>query len=83
MLQNNLVTPELKQAIVNLSNEFKPILEGIHNCTASTQNYYGDYLTILSQFSGNNGKIKLVALSLIYAGANVHGVESAVKILIP
>ena len=77
------ITPELKKVIISLSEQFKPILEDVHNSNATTKNYYGDYLSILSQFSGNNGKVKLIALSLIYAGANVHGVESAVKILIP
>jgi len=80
-MTNNTGSQQLKDAISKLANEFKPLLADIHNQDANTKNYYGDYLSILSQFADNKGKLKLIALSLMYAGANVEGVEAAVKIL--
>ena len=74
------LSPELSQAIKTIANIIRPLLEEIHNLPASTQNYYADYMNILSGTNDSN-KRKLFALAMIEAGANVYGIESAMKLI--
>jgi len=76
------MTTELKNTIEKLATEFTPLLNEIHSKSSTTKNYYGEYMNILSRFSNKGiGTIKLIALGLIKAGANVNGVNDAVKII--
>ena len=68
---------ELKKYILDTAEILKPILSDIHAIQPTTKNYYAEYMNIL----GNTKHIKLLALALIYAGANVDGVHNAVSIL--
>jgi|LakMenE18May11ns_1017448.scaffolds.fasta_scaffold7899147_1 hypothetical protein len=87
MLKTNLsvqpISEDLKSSISKISGALKPIINEIHKAPATTQNYYGDYLSILTQFQNNKAKLKLVALSMLHAGANPKGIESAVNLLAP
>ena len=72
-----------QELIDQLTIDLQPLVDDIHKQQALTQNYYGDYMNIISQCSGGNrNKSILIAIALIKAGANVRGVESAMKILI-
>lgn len=72
------LTPELKQAVVSISETIKPVLDEIHKHPPTTQNYYGDYMRILSY---KPEKKQILALAMLYAGCNPSGVESAVKLI--
>lgn len=74
---NNL-SPELKAAILSISETIAPLLDDIHANYPSTQNYYGDYLRLLSY---KPERAKILALAMLYNGANPEGVNAAVKAL--
>jgi hypothetical protein len=70
------MSPEMQAAIKQIAEGLKPVLDDIHSGPAMTQNYYGDYMRILSYKPKH---IKLMGLALLLAGANPIGVEYAVK----
>jgi thiaminase len=71
---------ETQKVIKEIAENIKPLLEDIHSKQPTTKNYYGDYMSILAQLGNDNiGKIKLLAIAMLYAGANVNGIEYAVK----
>lgn len=73
-------TPETQKAIKEIAENVKPLLDDIHSQQPTTKDYYAEYMSILSKLGNNNaGKIKLLAISMLYAGANVNGIEYAVK----
>jgi len=72
------LSPELKQAILNMAETLRPVLDEIHEQTPTTQKYYGDYFKILSYRPEQH---KVIALALLYAGANPDGLEAAVKLM--
>ena len=72
------LSPELQTVIKSIAESIKPILDDIHNRPATTQNYYGDYMRILLYKPEHK---KLMSLSMIYAGANVYGIEAALKFI--
>ena len=72
----NLLSPELKKVIIDIAKDLKPALDDIHNKPATTQNYYADYMRILSYRPQHK---KLIAIALLYAGANPSGIETAIK----
>jgi hypothetical protein len=71
------LSPELKNYVIETGVILTPILNDIHAIKPTTKNYYGEYMEIL----GNTKQVKILALALIYAGANVDGVNDAVNIL--
>jgi hypothetical protein len=72
---NNL-SPEAQQAIKSIAETIRPALDEIHSHPATTQNYYSDYMRILSY---KPKQVKLLAIAMIYAGANPAGIEAAIK----
>lgn len=72
------LSPELQAVIKSIAEDIRPMLDNIHKRPATTQNYYGDYMRILSYKPEHK---KLMALSMIYAGANVYGIEAALKFI--
>jgi RNA binding exosome subunit len=67
---------ELRDAVISIAETIKPALDDIHANTPTTQNYYGDYMRLLSY---KPERKKVIALAMLYAGANPQGVEAAVK----
>ena len=67
---------ELRGAVINIAETIKPALDDIHAQAPTTQNYYGDYMRLLSY---KPERKKVIALAMLYAGANPQGVEAAVK----
>ena len=72
------LSPELKKAVLSIAEALAPVLEEIHNSPATSKNYYADYMRILSY---KPDSIKLLALALLYAGANPAGLEAALKLV--
>jgi len=70
------LSPELQQVVKSISETIKPALDDIHAGAPTTQNYYGDYMRLLSY---KPERKKIIALAMLYAGANPAGVEAAVK----
>ncbi len=71
------LTPEMRQVIIEIAETITPALDKIHSFPATTQNYYGDYLRIISY---KPERAKILALAMLYAGANPSGIEAAVKL---
>ena len=69
-----------KAIIDDMAETLKPIVQGIETSIKSTQNHYGRYLSILTQFQDKQMR-SIVVKALIQAGANQAGVNSALKIL--
>jgi hypothetical protein len=72
------LSPELKQAIVQLSDGLAPVLENIHSQPATSKDYFADYARVLSY---NPRIVKVVAVAMLHSGANPLGVAKAVESL--
>lgn len=48
------LSPEKQQALKEMIEDFKPIVERIENSLATTQGHYGDYMALLSQTKSKN-----------------------------
>ena len=72
------LSPELKTAIISIAETIRPLLDDIHANYPTTQNYYGDYLRLLSY---KPERAKLLALAMLYEGANPEGMNAAIKAL--
>jgi len=79
MLNNATNAQEL---INELASRLKPLVNETESSFATTQNHYGDYMLTIQQLSkGNKNMAKAIALALIQAGANKHGVISAMQLI--
>ena len=56
-------------AIEQISVTLQPTLDSIHAGIPTTKDYYGEYMEILGS-AKEPAKIKLLALAMLYAGAN-------------
>ena len=72
------LSPDLKSAVLDIATTIKPALDEIHAQSPTTQNYYGDYFRLLSY---RPKYAKLLALAMLYEGANPEGVEAAIKLI--
>lgn len=70
----------VKELIDSLAEEVRPEVEKIEKSLPMTKNHYGKYMEILSLWEKENIR-KIMALSLVKAGANIQGVKDAMKIL--
>jgi hypothetical protein len=74
----NGLSPELKQAIIEIAETIRPLLDDIHAHPASSQHYYADYLRLLSY---KPERAKTIGIAMLYAGANPSGIEAAMKLV--
>ena len=72
------VKPELKKAIIEIAETIKPLLNEIHEKQPISKNYYLEYLELLSNFPTQK---KLIALAMLYNGANSNGLNSALQLV--
>ena len=72
------LSPELKQAILDMAEKIRPLLDDIHKRPPTTQNYYGDYFRILSYQPTRH---KVLGLAMLYAGANPDGLQAASRLM--
>lgn len=72
------LSPELKQVILSMAETIRPLLDDIHKRPPTTQFYYGDYFRLLSYQPDRH---KVLALAMLYAGANPDGLQEAVKLM--
>ena len=69
-----------KAIIDDMAKTLKPVVHAIETSIKTSQNHYGRYLSILTQFKDKQMR-GIVVKALIQAGANQAGVNSALKIL--
>jgi len=69
---------ELKHALKGAAKALKPVLDDIHSQPATSKDYFGDYLRVLSY---NPREAKFLAIAMLYAGANPLGVAKAIESL--
>lgn len=74
------LSAETLNAIQQLSIIVRPALDSIHAGMPITKDYYGEYMEILGS-AKEPAKIKMLALAMLYDGANPDGIEAAVKLL--
>jgi hypothetical protein len=74
----NDLSPETRAAVLNIATTIKPALDQIHAQTPTTKNYYGDYMRLMLY---KPKYAKILALAMLYEGANPEGVEAAVKLI--
>ena len=72
------LSPELKSAVLNIAETIKPALDQIHAQTPTTKNYYGDYMRLMLY---KPKYARILALAMLYEGANPEGVEAAVNLI--
>ena len=72
------LSPELKNAVLNIAETIKPALNEIHAQQPTTKNYYGDYMRLMLY---KPKYAKILALAMLYEGANPEGVEAAVNLI--
>ena len=75
------MSTEMQQLIKDLAGDLKPEVEKIEASFETTQNHYGNYLSLISQVAKDRPSANVIAHALIAAGANKSGVISAFKIL--
>lgn len=77
------LSAETQKAVKEIAETIQPLLDDIHSKQPTTKDYYGDYMRILSYAAKQSeGKVKLLAIAMMYAGANPNGVSAAVKNII-
>ena len=72
------LSPDLKSAVLDIATTIKPALDEIHAQQPTTKNYYGDYMRLLSY---RPKYAKILALAMLYEGANPEGIEAAIKLI--
>jgi hypothetical protein len=72
------LSPELKNAVLSIAETIKPALNEIHAQQPTTKNYYGDYMRLMLY---KPKYAKILALAMLYEGANPEGVEAAVNLI--
>ena len=72
------LSPDLKSAVLNIAETIKPALNEIHAQQPTTKNYYGDYMRLMLY---KPKYAKILALAMLYEGANPEGVEAAMKLI--
>jgi hypothetical protein len=77
------MTNEQRQAVIDTANTLREIVQEIESRPETTQNRYGDYLSLLSQLNERKPLPTFWALCLVIAGGNKQGIESALKIIKP
>ena len=80
---NDIQKDKIKTIVKELSID-QDIVEFVSNTEkrlATTQDHYGDYMNFLSKFDSRPGQVYIMAMALKAAGANVAGVNAAVRIL--
>jgi hypothetical protein len=71
---------QTKKAIQEIAETITPLLDEVHAQPPTTENYYGDYMMIISHSPKKTaGGFKLLAIAMLYAGANPQGIQAAIK----
>lgn len=69
---------EQKAILKDVAIDLEPLVRDIEDSPMTTQNHYGDYMSVLSQ-AGDSDNKRFIALALIDAGANKQGVRDALR----
>lgn len=71
----------LEQLVENMRSELEPLVRAIEAKPATTQNHYGDYMSLIATLSQERTMRQFLGLAMIRMGANRQGVKSAMQIL--
>jgi len=67
--------------LASLANDLRPMVNDVETGIKTTQDHYGQYMSILHSLAGNDKrKAQIIAKALILAGANKNGVYSALQV---
>ena len=77
--KNPSVTEHAEKLIKALIKDLCPLVRKIEASPPITKDYYGDYLSVLSEFPKGNYRLA-VAIALMRAGANKQGVYAALSL---
>jgi hypothetical protein len=70
--------------IMDLAEDFAPFVKKTESGMALTQNHYGVYGAMISKLSKGNRNVALVlSYAMLQAGANAHGIHSAMQAFFP
>ena len=69
----------LTEIVEDLAADFRETVQSIETGIQTTQNHYGNYLTLILQIGETKEVRQVVALALLKAGANKQGVADALK----
>lgn len=77
------LSPEAVAMVKDLAETVKPLLDEVHSLPKVSKDYYAEYVGILGRATQGKtqGYLKLMAISMLYAGCNPSGINAAVKIL--
>lgn len=68
---------KIDKVITDMAEEIRPIVQEIEQSIATSQNHYGEYMSVLSQLGDKPGYKRVIAAALVEAGANRKGVRDA------
>ena len=71
----------VSKLITGLASDLKETVTNIEKKFATTQNRYGDYMSLIGSVAKDKKMANLISLALIQAGANKQGVISAMLVL--
>jgi hypothetical protein len=69
---------EQQQAIKDIVETLKPLIDNIHSSQPTTKYYYGEYLSVLARFPKQK---KLIFLAMLYSGCNPDGLKHAIDLV--
>ncbi len=69
---------EQQQAIKDIAETLKPLLDSIHDSQPTTKYYYGEYMSVLARFPKQK---KLIFLAMLYSGCNPNGLKQALNLV--
>jgi hypothetical protein len=74
----------IQRFFADMTKAIKPRIEFIHEQPNITQNYYGEYMTAITQLNEKYPKISIKTFGVIFllCDANPFGIEAAIKNLI-
>ena len=76
----SLLPIEAKQNFIETAEIIKPMINDLHSRQAMHQNYYGEYMALISKLNGMKERgVKYWAFVCLIAGCNPLGIEAAVK----
>jgi len=77
-----MTTEKISELVDGLASDLKSEVAKIESGIKTTQNNYGKYMNLISMLSkGNKNMAIILAMAFKKAGANVLGVNSAMRVL--
>lgn len=71
----------LDELIENMRAELEPLVQAIEAKPATTQNHYGDYMSLIATLAQDRTMRTFIGLAMLRMGGNRQGIKSAMQIL--